>query len=452
MASSFKHSKVSAVPDGPDAAQVRPSDWNAEHTVRIEAPDVVVNPTGLANVLGAGDTSVRQALTDLDAAVYDHIDFKPTPAAANAVRRLMWDADAQTLKFGLSASVTLQIGQEHLVRGYNDTGAPIANGQVVYVSGAHSQYPKITLADNRTYNPSRVMGMATENIADKAYGYVTTDGLVHDVDTHLFVEGDMLWLGQTGGVVNVRPVAPLFSVGIGVCLYANPTGGTILVRVDMPKTLSFLSDVLITALADGHVPKWDAAATVWRNYQLLNRWEDVRIEPTARTTGANAPTFEQWFTNGAGSRGVYLYSFDKAITAQQKEIFFTLQLPHAWNGGAVHLHVHWIGDTNGAAATPQWGLEYTFKNLGAVFGNTAIILGTGNEQGDASIVALKHYVTELGILTPDATNNAISAVLIGRLFRNSGNVSDTYAGKCGLLYIDAHIVMDATGSVQEYVK
>ena len=33
-------------------------------------------------------------------------------------------------------------------------------------------------------------------------------------------------------------------------------------------------------------------------------WDDIRIEPVARSTGTNAPTFEQWLTNGAGSRGV----------------------------------------------------------------------------------------------------------------------------------------------------
>ena len=40
-------------------------------------------------------------------------------------------------------------------------------------------------------------------------------------------------------------------------------------------------------------------------------WEDLRLEPVARTTGTNAPTFEKWYDDIAGtSRGVYLYSFD----------------------------------------------------------------------------------------------------------------------------------------------
>ena len=35
-------------------------------------------------------------------------------------------------------------------------------------------------------------------------------------------------------------------------------------------------------------------------------WEDLRIEPVARTAGNHAPTFEQYFSTGSGSIGVYL--------------------------------------------------------------------------------------------------------------------------------------------------
>lgn len=47
-------------------------------------------------------------------------------------------------------------------------------------------------------------------------------------------------------------------------------------------------------------------------------WDDLRVEPVARTTGSNAPTFEVYFTDGTGSRGVWLYSFDDAAAGSQK--------------------------------------------------------------------------------------------------------------------------------------
>ena len=43
---SVTHAKVSAIADGPDAARVQPSDWNAEHDVAIAAADVPLEDAG----------------------------------------------------------------------------------------------------------------------------------------------------------------------------------------------------------------------------------------------------------------------------------------------------------------------------------------------------------------------------------------------------------------------
>ena len=192
----------------------------------------------------------------------------------------------------------------------------------------------------------------------------------------------------------------------------------------------------------------------------IRAWDDLRLEPVARTVGVNSPVFEQWLTDGGGSRGVYLYSFDDAAPGSEKEVFFNMQMPHSWlEGTAIHVHVHWIGNTSDVAATPRWGLEYTWKDIGGTFGNTTIIYKAENKDGPAStdpdVTALKHYVTEFDAIVPGATEGEISAILIGRIFRDSADAADTYniaGNKCGLLYIDAHYEVDAFGSRQEYVK
>ena len=189
------------------------------------------------------------------------------------------------------------------------------------------------------------------------------------------------------------------------------------------------------------------------------QWEDLRVEPVARTTGTNAPTFEKWLDDSAGtSRGVYLYSFDDVAAAAEKEVFFTMQLPHAWAGTAIALHVHWIGNNSDTTATPYWGLEYAWKEIGEVFGDTVIVHGTGNVTPagtDPDITARKHYLTEFDDITPGSTQDGLSSILIGRLFRNSSATEDTYnvaGNKCGLLYIDAHYEVNSFGSNLEYVK
>lgn len=183
-------------------------------------------------------------------------------------------------------------------------------------------------------------------------------------------------------------------------------------------------------------------------------WNDVRIEPVARTTGINAPTFEKWYDDAAGSsRGVYLYSFDDS--ASEKEVFFTLQMPHDWNQDDITIHVHWVGAVDDTTATPRWGLEFAWKEPGEVYGDTSTIYAVGNVTGGADVTAHTHYITAFDVQSPDTTQDGLSSVLIGRLFRNSTNVADTYkasGAKCGLLYIDAHYQMNSIGSNEEYTK
>lgn len=418
----IKHKFVCNVPDVP-AGWVKPSNWNDEHEI--------------------GEI--------------DYIDFNILDGFPQQEGRGQWDAEVGTLQIGLKGgNVNLQLGQEQLIYIYNKSGVDIPDGRLVYFTGVHAQRPTMALADNRVYASSLVTGMTTELIPNMSYGYVTIQGIVHGLDTHDLTAGDRLWLGQNGLYTTTRPVSPLNQVRIGTVLYDNPVDGEIYIYLRPTLILSDMSDVLITSIADDDFLKWDNSTLVWENYKLLNRWDDLRIEPIARTTGANAPVFEKWYDDTAGtSRGVYLYSFDDAVAGSEKEIHFTMQMPHDWNGGEVHIHVHWIGAVADTNATPRWGLEFTWKNIGQVFADTTIIYATGNEQLDTDIIANKHYITEFTTQTPDSTQNGLSTVLIGRLFRNSANAADTYnatGAKCGLLYIDAHYIKDAMGSYLEYQK
>lgn len=184
-------------------------------------------------------------------------------------------------------------------------------------------------------------------------------------------------------------------------------------------------------------------------------WDDLRVEPVARTTGANAPTFRQWFDDsGIGdtgsTRGVYLYEFDNAVGGSEKELFFTMQMPHAWDDGEVHLHVHWIAESTAATSKVRWGLEYTWAAVHGTFPATqTIIYADTPESGDTGTTAGKHQITEFAALNPP---DGLSTIIIGRLFRDSANGADTYTGDAGLLYIDAHFQLSTLGSTDEYTK
>lgn len=204
-------------------------------------------------------------------------------------------------------------------------------------------------------------------------------------------------------------------------------------------------------IAGGNYAEFESDGTLKLNGNAT-AWEDLRVEPTVKVSGSNDPTFTKWLDDGAGSRGIYLYNFDNVVLASQKEIFFSVQMPHAWKGTAISPHVHWIHSTNQNTAAVRWGLEYSWASIGSVFGNSTIIYTATNLQGDTNLVQHKHYISEFADLTPGAGQGGISDILICRLFRNSADAADTSTGVAGLLYIDFHYEIDTLGSRSEFSK
>lgn len=173
-------------------------------------------------------------------------------------------------------------------------------------------------------------------------------------------------------------------------------------------------------------------------------WEDLRVPVTATTRGgANDPTFAQLVNDGGTSQGVYAQNFSAVV---EQELFFWVQMPHAWfEGSAIRPHVHWC-PTTAAAGGVVWGLEYTIAKIGAVFPNTTII----NAIDATSSTALQHELAGFGDLS--MTGNTISTQIGCRIFRNVAHASDTYAAAAALLEIDFHYQVDAPGSRQETSK
>lgn len=182
-------------------------------------------------------------------------------------------------------------------------------------------------------------------------------------------------------------------------------------------------------------------------------WDDLQVTSSLKLTGVRDPTFEQWFTNGAGSRGLYLYSFTDEHT-NEKEMYFATQMPHSWAGTAIHPHVHFTPASSGTAGQRvKWGLEYNWVEIGGTFGNSVIITTSGYSPVTSQLNKFDHYLAEFPSITPNSTQDGISTAINGRLFRNSSDTTnDTYTDKAGLLQFDIHFEKDALGSREEDVK
>jgi hypothetical protein len=131
------------------------------------------------------------------------IHFVPTNSAVSSVEgNVYWDETDITLALRSDiADAIMQVGQEFWMRAKKDAGETISNGDAVYISGASGERPKVARADSVTN--SHVVGLATHTWTSND-GWVTMEGLVRDLDTSSYEEGDELFVSATpGGLTNV---------------------------------------------------------------------------------------------------------------------------------------------------------------------------------------------------------------------------------------------------------
>jgi hypothetical protein len=191
-----------------------------------------------------------------------------TPPAGSP-GRMVWNDTDGTIEFQLKGgNVTLQVGQEQVLRARNDEATPLTDGTVVYVSGSSGTHNKVKRATAATELGSALtLGIVTETIAaPNGDGYITTFGMVRGLNTNHLTEGGLVWLSTVSGETTAtKPTAPDHSVAVGYCVTKSGGNGAIFVHVQNGYELHELHDVLLGTQADGDMLAWDHAAQVWRN-------------------------------------------------------------------------------------------------------------------------------------------------------------------------------------------
>jgi len=207
-------------------------------------------------------------------------------SGSGAASRLVWNDTDGTLDLGLKGgNVTLQIGQEQVIRVVNKTGANLLESEYKAVrirrvdeGGAQGQRLAIVLAQaNNDANSVDTLGLVTENIDNNQEGFITNSGLVRGIDTtgtlqgETWVDGDPLYLSPTtaGAITKVKPQAPQHTVNIGYVVYAHVNNGKIFVKVDNGYEIDELHNVRINtgSLTSGDLLVY--SSSVWINTKQL---------------------------------------------------------------------------------------------------------------------------------------------------------------------------------------
>ncbi len=175
------------------------------------------------------------------------IEFDQTPTGSFGVGMVRWnDIDGTTERRLKGNNVTLQDGQEVVKRVVNKTGVNLLESQYKVVrlrnvseGGAQGQRSAVVLAQaNTNLNSKAIIGVVTENISNNQEGFITLIGEVRGINTtgslqsETWVDGDQLYLSATiaGGLTNIVPVSPNYSLPIATVDYSHITNGKISVH------------------------------------------------------------------------------------------------------------------------------------------------------------------------------------------------------------------------------
>jgi hypothetical protein len=219
----------------------------------------------------------------------DYIDFNRIGPHVAAARRMLWNEDDGTIDVGMNDNVMLQVGQEMHYYAKNTSGGDILNGTPVMFTGALGASGKLTfgkaVADGSA--PAiYMMGVATEDIANNGFGYITSFGKVRGFNTsgtpygETWNDGDILYFSPTvaGGWTNVRPDAPNLDLPVAVVLNAATGGsGEIFVRMKTGETVNSLHDVQAPSPSDGDILEYDSGNARWQNAPNAGRTSNTLI-------------------------------------------------------------------------------------------------------------------------------------------------------------------------------
>jgi hypothetical protein len=275
----------------------------------------------LSQVLASGK-SAGSAIIDLD-----YLEFDTAASYPFEEGILAWNDTDGTLDLGLKGgNVTLQIGQEQVVRVVNKTATNVnlleANYQAVRITGAQGQRLKVDLALATTdVLSAETIGLVTETINNNQQGFVTVSGLVRGINTtgslqtETWADGDILYLSPTtaGNITNVKPIAPNHLIVIGYVVHAHITQGSIYVKVDNGYELDELHNVSIAGEANNDALVYESATALWKN-KTIGGWN--YIEKSANQDVTNNATLqddtELQFSVVAG--GKYMIEMDVVIS------------------------------------------------------------------------------------------------------------------------------------------
>lgn len=149
---------------------------------------------------------------------------------------------------------------------YNQTGATLTKGTVVYINGGHGNLPTITKAIATSDSTSaQTYGVVRTNITNNNNGYVTVIGNLDNLDTQAYAAGTQLYLSSTtaGAWTSTKQYAPNHLVYVGIVVRSHPTQGVVEIRIQNGYEMDELHNVAAQSPSNGDILQYVTSTNLW---------------------------------------------------------------------------------------------------------------------------------------------------------------------------------------------
>lgn len=238
--------------------------------------------------------------------------------------QIRWNSDWSTFDMGMNENVTQQVGQEQYYYVKNQTGTQIDDGTVVMATGTTGNSGRILVAPaigDGTIPSRYIMGIATQNIGNGEDGFVTSFGLVKNIDTtgqggETWNDGDELWVSPTtpGGLTNIEPTEPNLKVSVALVIYAH-SNGSIFVRPTFFGRLGDLQNLQTSGETNGDLVVYNSTTDVWEYTKTLKG--DYTISGDTTQYGVLYQKSDEVDTTG-----VNIFTVSSIPTSAGESVFF----------------------------------------------------------------------------------------------------------------------------------
>jgi hypothetical protein len=369
--------------------------------------------TTFNNKVGTGANSSLTSFSGLTGGIASptFITFAGTASPSYTQGRLVYDTDNESLTFyNNESNVSLQIGQEAWIRVRNDTGSTIANGAAVYISGVHaSGIPQVSLAQANSASTTVGMGLATQSIPTNSIGYVTSLGLVRNIDTSGFASGAIVYISPTtpGALTTTAPTAPNYRYRVGVVTRSNATTGTIHVTPTTAALGNGTANQLfgINTAGTAQEVKSLVTGTAGTDFAIANTANTMTFNlPTASASNTGKLSSTDWSTfNGKQAGDATL----TALAAYNTNGILTQTAADTFTGRTITGTASRVSVANGNGVSGNPTIDIDSNYVGQTSITTLGTIGTGTWNG--STIAVANGGTGANTLTGILKGNGTSA-------------------------------------------